>query len=1177
MKVSKKVASPAIALIAPLALQSLLYTPAAVAAGLNTTLPKVGDESGIAPVTVNFPKQPLELSLRQLAQLSGLSLSYDSKLVSGKTAQALKGRMSRKEALHSLLAGTGLLARLEGDTAFIVAAPENKAMEMQLKTVEVRAKRFYEIGPLPGLGLTKEEIPGNVQSITAEEIKESHSLSITDLMNRKLQSVTVNDYQGNPFQMDVQYRGFTAGPQIGTPQGLSVFFDGIRVNEPFGDVVNWDMIPMNALAGVDVFPGSNPIFGLNTLGGAFTLKTKDGFNHEGMSAEVLTGSFGRKYLQAEGGWNNGTVALFGAGNFFMEDGWRDNSPSDVNQFFGKASYRGDKLDLNLSTLLVGTDLVGNGVVPTNFYEQDRNSVFTSPDETKNRLSQFQLSGSYFVNDNFTVTGQVYRRNSRRNQHNADIYTEYEGQAVSQNFASGDQFTCVFESNNQYGIPDYVVIDIPDPNDFSTSPFLMELFNGNVDYSLLAPDAFNQMLPDDYAATAQAQFAYWANPTQYVYQNKFPEISQHFGPETSYSNGEVSYIVNTVTFGPDFAVSSWEPFGFEYEVFSGMAHSFYYTPDGAKHLVVYKQAINGQDCLTTQANANSEAGLYYNTVQDPVTGHPRAVDGLFDGKGGWVEGIPTALITDTVIDQKVDGASLQLNWNFEKHKFMIGASIDRSYAEYNNSQQLGFYDARRHGALDPDRALDVYAAADVPIRNNDFDGTSLTKSIYASETWSPVETVHVTGALRYNQTKVDNTLAARDYGQSEINLSGFLNTPNLFDLCTGGMSAEDCLATIPLGYRTPFVSLINPPENEKFSYYSLNPSLGATWQARENLNLYGNWSQGTRVPSVIELGCAMDKTPYVTGSGLVVPRSVALGRSCQLPNTLSGDPYLPQVKAETFDIGARGKWGDAFEWNLGYYRTELKNDIYMVTYNTNQNFFDSIGKTLRQGIEMGFRGDLGRTRFSVNYALTDAKFRSTFVTGSNSNSSATPPVVSAGEIFGGLITVEPGDRMPGVPLHNLNASVSFDITPNWNAGLGVVMHSWSFLRGNENNDHQEGVPRPIIHRKFNPDGSFAGFETIYRQPSTNPGKIPGYAVFNFQTSYKFNSEWKASLLINNLFDKKYFSAGRLGVNPFSPSINGNIGPDGYNHNSGDWLTTNFVAPGAPRAAWFSLTYEFDSRR
>ena len=149
-----------------------------------------------------------------------------------------------------------------------------KPTEIELKAVNVRAKRFHEVGPLPGLGLTKEEIPGNVQSITAKEIKESHSLSITDLMNKKLQSVNVNDYQGNPFMMDVTYRGFTAGPQIGTPQGLSVFFDGIRVNEPFGDVVNWDLIPMNALSSVDVLPGSNPIFGLGTLGGALSIANK---------------------------------------------------------------------------------------------------------------------------------------------------------------------------------------------------------------------------------------------------------------------------------------------------------------------------------------------------------------------------------------------------------------------------------------------------------------------------------------------------------------------------------------------------------------------------------------------------------------------------------------------------------------------------------------------------------------------------------------------------------------------------------------------------------------------------------------------------------------------------------------------------------------------------------------
>jgi outer membrane receptor protein involved in Fe transport len=1140
------------------------------AEALNISVPKK---------TYQIPAGDLSDTLPDYAAESGILLGFDPILTQGKRSPALKGQYGVQEGFDTLLKDSGLeviqgkdgryqLRRAAPKPKPIPGAPEKEDKALKLEGIEVRAKRFYEVGPLPGLGLTKEEIPGNVQSISAKEIKEAHSLSLTDLMNRKLQSVTVNDYQGNPFQMDVQYRGFTAGPQIGTPQGLSVFLDGVRMNEPFGDVVNWDMIPMNALAGVDVFPGSNPIFGLNTLGGAFAMKTKDGFNNAGADAEVLTGSYGRKYLQAEAGWNNGTVGLFGAGNFFMEDGWRNNSPSKVNQFFGKASYRGDKLDLNLSTLWVGTDLTGNGLVPTNFYEQDRRSNFTSPDETKNRLSQFQLSGSYFVNDTFTVTGQVYRRNSKRHQNNADVYTDYGNQSVSQNFAAGDQYTCLFESNNQYGIPDYIIIDIPNPNDFSSSPFLAELFNnGNVDYSLLG----NQELPEFYAELAKDQFAYNANASQYVYQNKFPQFREFFGDETPYSNFETSYTANVVQFGFNNAISDSAGLGVDYGIFSGLANTFYYTPDGTKHVVAFKQAINGTNCQNTQANANANSGISYNVLLR--NGIPVAVDGLYDGQGGYVEGVPTAVITDSRINQKVDGASLQLNWNLEKHKLMVGASIDKNYAEYNNSQQLGFFDAQRNGTVDPDRALDIYAAADVPIRNNNFDGTSITKSLYASETWTPIETVHVTGAVRYNETQVRNTLAARDYGQSEVNLSGFLNTPNEFDVCPAGMSIADCLVRIPTGYRTPFIDNILPPETERFSYYSLNPSLGATWQAQANLNLYANWSQGTRTPSVIELGCALDKTPYTTDTGLVVPRSIALGRSCQLPSTLAGDPYLPQVKAETFDLGARGRLADKFEWNLGYYRTELKDDIYLVTYNTNQNFFDSIGKTRRQGIEMGLKGDLGRARFSLNYSMTDAKFRSSFITGSASNSAATPQFVSGGDVLGGLIEVEPGDRIPGVPLHNLNANFSFDVTPEWTVGLGAVLHSWSYLRGNENNEHREGVARPVIIRTFNPDGTFNSFQTAYRQPTTNPGKIPGYAVFNFQTSYKLSKEWTANLLINNLFDREYFSAGRLGVNPFSPSINGAIGPDGYNHNSGDWLTTNFVAPGAPRGIWFSLNWHF----
>ncbi|MEQ1740781.1 MAG: Plug domain-containing protein, partial [Methyloglobulus sp.] len=127
---------------------------------------------------------------------------------------------------------------------------------VELETVVVEGQAATKLGPLDGLQLSREQIPSNVQSLSSKDIRESNATSLGDLMNSRLQSVNVNDYAGNPFQMDITFRGFSASPQLGTPQGLSVFLDGVRVNEPFGDVVNWDLIPMNALGSMDVFPGS---------------------------------------------------------------------------------------------------------------------------------------------------------------------------------------------------------------------------------------------------------------------------------------------------------------------------------------------------------------------------------------------------------------------------------------------------------------------------------------------------------------------------------------------------------------------------------------------------------------------------------------------------------------------------------------------------------------------------------------------------------------------------------------------------------------------------------------------------------------------------------------------------------------------------------------------------------
>ena len=104
-----------------------------------------------------------------------------------------------------------------------------------------------------------DQIPVNVQGLTAKNLEDSNSLDLAQLMNRRLSGVNVNENVGNPFQPDINYRGYTASPLLGTPEGLSVYLDGVRQNQPFGDVVAWDLIPKVAIRDMALIPGSDPV------------------------------------------------------------------------------------------------------------------------------------------------------------------------------------------------------------------------------------------------------------------------------------------------------------------------------------------------------------------------------------------------------------------------------------------------------------------------------------------------------------------------------------------------------------------------------------------------------------------------------------------------------------------------------------------------------------------------------------------------------------------------------------------------------------------------------------------------------------------------------------------------------------------------------------------------------
>ncbi|MBN9661110.1 MAG: TonB-dependent receptor [Acidobacteria bacterium] len=275
--------------------------------------------------------------------------------------------------------------------------------------------------PLAGLDRLLDEIPAPVKAATDRDIESSGALDVADFLNRRLANVFVNEIQGNPLQPDVNFRGYTASPLLGTPQGVSVYMDGVRLNQPFGDVVSWDLIPRVAVAEMAMIAGSDPLFGLNTLGGALSLRTKDGISHPGTSVQLSGGSFGRKMAELEhGGSTAKGFHWYAASSLFFEDGWRASSPSNVRQFLGKAGRQRERTSIGLTLAYANNSLNGNGLQEVRLLERDYRSVYTLPDQTANRSPFVNLQLRHSFSNALSFSGNSYFRHIRTRTLNGDI-------------------------------------------------------------------------------------------------------------------------------------------------------------------------------------------------------------------------------------------------------------------------------------------------------------------------------------------------------------------------------------------------------------------------------------------------------------------------------------------------------------------------------------------------------------------------------------------------------------------------------------------------------------------------------------------------------------------------------------------------------------------------------------
>ena len=262
-------------------------------------------------------------------------------------------------------------------------------------------------------------VPANVQRALAEQLQRSQALDLTDFLNRQFSSVSINHAQNNPLQPDFNFRGFTASPLLGLPQGLSVYENGVRINDPFGDTINWDLIPVSAIDNVQMLAGAQPVFGLNTLGGALSLRMKNGFGQQGTQLDAYGGAFGRLGTSLQVGGNDGRWGYYGDVDYFKEDGWRDHSYSDALRVYGALSRHESDWAVDLSAAYANTKLRGNGPAPAELLAIDRSAVFTYPDITQNEHAQLILEGSRSLSDVLRLSGNVFYRRLDTDTFNGD--------------------------------------------------------------------------------------------------------------------------------------------------------------------------------------------------------------------------------------------------------------------------------------------------------------------------------------------------------------------------------------------------------------------------------------------------------------------------------------------------------------------------------------------------------------------------------------------------------------------------------------------------------------------------------------------------------------------------------------------------------------------------------------
>ena len=298
-----------------------------------------------------------------------------------------------------LMAGVTLAAV----AAYGQTAPAASNAPVVLPTIDI-----FSSTPLSGTGVDVDKVPSAVTSIDSRQISRQRSANIVNSVAATTPGVDVQSVSGNAFQPDVSFRGFDASPISGTPQGLAIYQNGMRVNEAYGDTVNWDLIPTSAVRDIDVI-SNNPAFGLNALGGALSVRMKDGFSFQGVSVDVMGGSNGRLQSSFQWGQQIGPWATYLAVEAAHDSGYRKASASEIRRLYGDIGYRGDKAELHLNMGAASNVFGATASAPAELLALSWSNVYTTPQTSANQVGYVNASLHVEATPTWSFDGTAYVR------------------------------------------------------------------------------------------------------------------------------------------------------------------------------------------------------------------------------------------------------------------------------------------------------------------------------------------------------------------------------------------------------------------------------------------------------------------------------------------------------------------------------------------------------------------------------------------------------------------------------------------------------------------------------------------------------------------------------------------------------------------------------------------------